>query len=90
MGPQTTRSRNSSVVNLAYRGFAQMPARSPAKIAVEFELPFAMANPEGPAVAPSTQALGAPKFSPSGIELVPGEMRSPSPIGTARTMRLKV
>jgi len=58
-------------------------------MAVEFELPFAIANQGGPAVAPITQALGAPKLSPSGIAAVPGEMRSSSPIGTARTMRRK-
>jgi hypothetical protein len=66
-----------------------MPARSPASIAVEFELPFAIANPAGVAAAPITQALGAPKFSPGGIVVVPGEIRSSLPIGTARTMRRK-
>ena len=43
-----------------------MPARRPARIAVEFELPFAKAKPAGLAVAPMTQALGAPKLSPAG------------------------
>ena len=37
MLPQTTRCRKSSVVNIAYRGFAQIPAKTPAKIAVELE-----------------------------------------------------
>src|SRR3984957_19913283 len=84
-----TRARNWSVDSVANRGFAQIPARGRARIAVELELPFAIANPAGPAVAPITQALGAPKLSPSGTGVVPGEMRSSSPMGTARTMRRK-
>src|ERR1700761_9589404 len=66
-----------------------MPARSPARIAVEFELPCSTRYCAGGAPAPITHALGAPRLSPIGAGLVPGERLSSSPMGMARTMRRK-
>ena len=58
-------------------------------MAVELELPCSSRYCAGDRPAPITHALGAPRLSPGGAGLVPGEISSSFPIGMARTIRLK-
>src|SRR6185437_6651723 len=67
-----------------------MPASTPDRIAVEFELPCSTLYFSSGAAAPITHALGAPRLSPKGAGLVPGEIMSSLPMGIALTMRRKV
>src|SRR3569833_3981062 len=65
-----------------------MPARRPARKAVELKQPCSSLYFAGGSPAPMTQALGAPRLSPGGAGLVPGDSSSSLPIGMARMTRL--